>query len=164
MKQPQKRLEIYCAGSCPKAYRVGGWAFVILLGDIYHTRSGALEPATILTMELCGALMALREVRRLCLNGQALTIYSDSMYLVKGMMEWREKWQRVDYAGIKNAAWWKLLHRHQDYNADLEFRWVKGHSNHRWNNYVDEVAGHARLLGFIEYQKQEEEKWQRQPK
>jgi ribonuclease HI len=154
-KKKAERLAIYCDGSCPKAYGVGGWAFVILFPGNYHTRSGAIHPATNQTMELAAALEALREVKRLKLRDQPLVIRSDSQYVVKGMMEWRERWQSAGYAGIANEPWWRLLHWHQERCADLEFQWVKGHSTHRWNNYVDRVAGQARLRGFIEYQKQE---------
>lgn len=143
------RLQIYCDGSCPKPYQVGGWAFIILDTE-YIVRSGSYEVATNQTMELCAALEALREIARLKYRQRPITIISDSQYLVKGMMQWGKVWRSKDYQGISNTEWWKLLHRHQDHCADLEFRWVKGHGSSKMNNHVDQLAGEAQKRGAAE--------------
>jgi ribonuclease HI len=142
------RLMIYCDGSCPKPFGVGGWAFLILEGD-YISRSGWLHPATNQTMELSAALEALREMSRRKWFERSATIISDSQYLVKGMMEWREAWLEVNYAGIANSNWWKLLHAYQDAFTDLRFEWVKGHASSKWNKRVDELAGEAQRRGVV---------------
>lgn len=142
------RLMIYCDGSCPRPHGVGGWAFLILEGD-YISRSGWSHRATNQTMELAAALEVLREIGRRGWRDRPLTIISDSQYLVKGMMEWRDAWIKVRYEGIANSNWWKLLHEHQDACTDIRFEWVKGHASSRWNKRVDELAGQAQRRGVV---------------
>lgn len=148
-----ERLMIYCDGSCPKPYRVGGWAFIILIPNDYRVHSGAVEVATNQTMELCAALKALREVKRLKLRDRPITLISDSQYLVNGMTAWKARWTAEDYSGIDNTKWWRYLHMHQEACADIRFEWVKGHGSSRWNKHVDEIAGEAQRRGAIELSK-----------
>jgi ribonuclease HI len=142
-------IQIFCDGSCPRAYHVGGWAFAIIRpGEEHVFESGHLEVATNNTMELCAALMALRSVRKLGLRATPLKITTDSMYVVRGMNDWSDaRGQQV----LENADWWRRLHSHRSKCADLRFEWVKGHNGHRWNEWVDKMAGIAQRKGLAAY-------------
>lgn len=141
-------IEVFVDGSCPQPYGVGGWACVVRLPEEPAFDSGYLEIATNQTMELMAALGALRLIKRLSLRDSPLTIFSDSQYVIRGMMEWGTRWQETDYEGIANDDFWRLLHGHQAKCSNLRFQWIKGHAGNQWNEYVDKMAGRAQRKGL----------------
>jgi ribonuclease HI len=73
-----------------------------------------------------------------------VTLTTDSQYLVKGMTEWIEGWQRKGWKNSKKEEvanrdlWERLLtlaEKHQ-----IDWVWVKGHDGHPENERCDELA------------------------
>ena len=93
-------------------------------------------------MALRSAIEVLRCLTRPCM----VHFVSDSQYLVKGMTEWMPGWKARGWkrkAGpIENLELWQSLDaemaRHQ-----VRARWVRGHSGHPENEYVDFLATRA---------------------
>jgi ribonuclease HI len=78
-----------------------------------------------------------------------VTIEIDSEYVKKGITEWiagwkRRGWKTAAKQPVKNQDLWRKLDeavaRH-----DIEWRWVKGHSDHADNNRCDELAREAAM-------------------
>lgn len=116
------------------------------------------EHATISYAELNGAILALKSLKRKIDSIEGLskpyrvTLYSDSQYVVKGVMEWRPGWKK---RGWKNAAGvtvaqvdlWKELDSDFLCNPDwdIDFVHVKGHTNgqdfeSRMNQLCDDLC------------------------
>ena len=73
-----------------------------------------------------------------------ITVYSDSNYVVKAVMEgWLKKWIRTNFKGnIKNRDLWEKYEQlSKDHN--IRFVWVKGHAENFYNNRCDILATEA---------------------
>lgn len=156
-RPPKQEYQIFTDGSCRWYKRPsrmhGGWAFIVLsdpngnASNVY--RSGfAPAPQTNNSMELRAVLEALRYVKEFGLRQNPITIFSDSQYVIGGMVsQFRHQVAEGIITDAPNAELWKLLHRHAEACRRLTFRHVKGHSTNVWNNYCDAMAGKARTDG-----------------
>jgi ribonuclease HI len=94
-------------------------------------------------MELMAAICGLSALKRRC----AVKLYTDSKYVLQGLTEWLPQWKARGWrtaarAPVKNQDLWEKL----DSAAaaqDIEWHWVKGHSGHEGNEYVDALANQA---------------------
>jgi ribonuclease HI len=94
-------------------------------------------------MEMMAAIMALEALKRPC----RVALYTDSQYLRKGISEWlpawkRRRWKTASGSPVKNVELWRRLDavvaRHE-----VSWFWVRGHSGHRENELVDQLARQA---------------------
>ena len=158
------QFRIYCDGSCnnrlPFNERKGGWAFVVLdkNEDIIAQCSGYVaENTTSQRMEMQAALESLQWVHREIISREnrkvyELTIFSDSSYLVNCFRnKWYVKWLEYDLVGIKNKDLWLklLLFSINTFSIKTIYQHVKGHNGDQWNEYVDKLAGDARLNKIV---------------
>ena len=93
-------------------------------------------------MALRSAIDALAALKHRC----RVHFVSDSQYLVKGMMEWMPGWKARGWkrkgGPIENLELWKRLDRELQ-RHEVRARWVRGHSGHPENEYVDFLATRA---------------------
>jgi ribonuclease HI len=93
-------------------------------------------------MALRGAIEVLRHLRRTC----RVHLVSDSQYLVKGISEWMPGWKargwRRKAGPIENLELWKELDAELS-RHEVHTRWVRGHTGHPENEYVDLLATRA---------------------
>jgi ribonuclease HI len=144
----QTSVEIYTDGACRGNPGPGGWAALLVSGKERKEVSGA-EPATTNNrMELTAAIQALGALKRRC----AVKLYTDSKYVLQGITEWLPNWKARGWVTsarepVKNQDLWQLLDAAVS-TQDIEWHWVKGHSGHDGNEYVDQLANTAidRLL------------------
>lgn len=140
-----KQVEIWTDGACSPNPGAGGWGAILKLGKHEREMSGAVANSTNNQMEMTAALRALEALKEPC----RVTLYSDSEYLVKGMIQdWVSKWENNNWetssgAEPKNLDLWKAL-QEQDEKHNIEWEWVKGHSDNEYNNRCDELAVAAR--------------------
>jgi len=141
-----KEIEIWTDGACSPNPGAGGWGAILKMGDREKEISGAVENATNNQMEMLAALKALEQLKYPC----RVKLHSDSDYLVKGMQQdWVSKWENNNWetsSGTepKNLELWQQLQQ-QDIKHEVEWIWVKGHSDNEYNNRCDELAVAARL-------------------
>ena len=137
------RVEMYTDGACRGNPGPGGWAALLVAGSERKEVSGA-EPATTNNrMELKAVIGGLGALKRRC----AVRLFTDSKYVLQGYTEWLPNWKARGWrtAGrepVKNQDLWQQL----DAAAaaqDIEWHWVKGHSGHEQNEYVDQLANLA---------------------
>lgn len=136
-------VEIYTDGGCEPNPGAGGFGAVLLHPKTRQRKeaSGGFRLTTNNRMEIFAAIKGLELLKQPC----RVTLYSDSQYLVKAMMEgwvksWRKKdWWRTNKERPENVDLWKrlvpLCELHQ-----VEFRWVKGHAGNVENERCDQLS------------------------
>ena len=145
--------EIYTDGATSKnGYEgaVGGAAFVMLLnGEKIAEWSSKIEPATNNICEMLAIINACEEVDPMLNEFDKVNIYSDSAYCINCYKQfWWKAWLHNNWVNskkepVKNKELWeRLIPYFQD--ARFQFIKVKGHSDNKWNNYVDKLAVEAK--------------------
>lgn len=136
-------VEIATDGACKGNPGPGGWGALIRSGVHEKELSGGEALTTNNRMELMAAIEALNALKRPC----AVTLSTDSRYVMDGLTKWihgwkRNGWRTADKKPVKNAELWQALlaaaERHQ-----IEWKWVKGHAGHPDNERVDKLASDA---------------------
>ncbi len=140
-----KRVKIYTDGSSRGNPGPGGFGTVLIFGGHEKHLSRGFERTTNNRMEIMAALEGLRALKEPC----AVTIYSDSQYLVNAMTKgWLEGWKRNGWAKknrkeeLKNVDLWKELDAAvRDHK--VEWVWVRGHAGDHYNEVCDRLATDA---------------------
>lgn len=141
-------VELFTDGACRGNPGPGGWAALLVAGKERKEVSGAETLTTNNRMELMAAIAGLGALKRRC----AVKLYTDSKYVLQGVTEWLPNWKARGWrtaarTPVKNQDLWQLLDSAVS-GQDIEWHWVKGHSGHEGNEYVDQLANVAidRLL------------------
>ncbi len=136
-----ERLEVFTDGACSGNPGPGGWGWAVSPGGEPHG-SGGEAATTNQRMEVYAVFDA---IRTLGADGTPIEIVSDSTYVVNCFNDgWWKKWERNGWKNSKkqpvaNTDLWKpLIEVVRD--ADVTFRWVKGHSGHPMNELADQLA------------------------
>jgi ribonuclease HI len=134
---------IYTDGACRGNPGPGGWAALLVCGAERREISGSEAATTNNRMELSAAIGGLGALKRRC----AVKLYTDSKYVLQGATEWLPNWKARGWrtaAGepVKNQDLWQHLDSALS-AQDIEWHWVKGHSGHEENEYVDQLANLA---------------------
>ena len=138
-----KEVEIYTDGACRGNPGPGGWGVLLIAGEARRELSGAENLTTNNRMELMAAIRALQAIKK----PSPVTIHTDSRYVMDGATKWLPRWQAngwktADKKPVKNDDLWRELEaaaqRHQ-----VQWRWVKGHSDHVENERADALARRA---------------------
>lgn len=133
-----KKIKIYTDGSCLKnPGGPGGWAWASECGE--HA-FGSHPETTNNRMEMQAVIEAMRFIPAGPSNRLILT---DSKYVREGLKSWRAGWERRQFAGIKNLAFWLKLFELWDARPGINVEWVPGHAGVAGNELVDQLAGEA---------------------
>lgn len=138
MSTSNKELVIYTDGASRGNPGPGGYGAILQWGNSRKELSAGYRRTTNNRMELMAVIAALEALNR---EGLKVTIYSDSQYVVKAVMEgWLKNWIATNFkGGKKNRDLWMRFHelskKHQ-----VRFVWVKGHAENPFNNRCDELA------------------------
>jgi ribonuclease HI len=138
-------VEIFTDGACKGNPGPGGWGALLRTGATEKEMSGGERLTTNNRMELMAAIRALEALKRPC----AVTLTTDSRYVMDGLTKWIKGWQKngwktADRKPVKNAdLWQELLDAAKPHRID--WRWVKGHAGHAENVRVDKLACDAAL-------------------
>lgn len=145
------RMDIYVDGSFDAGSGKGGWAFVVMSDEeTLATGSGRIDGATNNALELVAALEAAKWASDQA-KSYAITIWSDSAYVVEGSNYWLPIWKnngwrrynpnsRARNRGIPDQDLWKLLDRQLLKNKLLTIAWCKGHQGNIGNELADQLA------------------------
>ncbi|MBA4041564.1 MAG: ribonuclease HI, partial [Sphingobium sp.] len=123
----------------------GGWGAVLRMGMTEKELSGGEPLTTNNRMEMTAVVEALSALKRPC----AVTLCTDSRYVIDGVTKWVPGWQRngwrtADKKAVKNADLWQAImvaakpHR-------ITWQWVKGHAGHPGNERADTLASDAAI-------------------
>ena len=128
-------LKIYCDGACSGNPGPGGWAFVIPKLDIEV--SDYEEQTTNNRMEITAAMKAVEFIYNECPQymDDGVEIITDSQYVVNTMTKgWKKN---------KNLDLWSSLEYYLRYFLYVNWTWVKGHADNKYNKRCDELAVNA---------------------
>jgi len=139
------RVVVYTDGGAIGNPGPGGYGVVIISpqGDRQEL-SGGYRRTTNNRMELMACIVALEHLE----GDRPVVLHSDSRYMVdainkKWVFGWKKKgWKKADGNPAKNPDLWKRLLDRLG-SLQVEFRWVKGHAGHEWNERCDQLAGQA---------------------
>ncbi len=141
MDADKKHVIIYTDGGCLPNPGVGGYGVVLIYGAHRKEASAGYQRTTNNRMEVMAAVKGLELLKHPC----RVTIFSDSQYLVRAMMEgWARRWQKRNWtrSNKEKAAnpdlWKKLIDLCTIH--EVEFRWLKGHDGHAENERCDQLS------------------------
>jgi ribonuclease HI len=134
-------IKIYTDGACSGNPGPGGWGAILLWNGHEKELSGGEAETTNNRMEMMAVVKGLQSLKK---ERAAVTLYTDSKYVLQGATEWLEGWKARGWKGankkpVKNQDLWEqidsLIQQHQ-----VTFIWVKGHNGDEMNERVDKLA------------------------
>ena len=138
-------VHLFTDGGCSGNPGPGGWAFILrhLKTQQEKEESGYDEQTTNNQMELMAVIRGLQSLKRPC----SVELFTDSVYVGKGMTEWMTKWKQNgwrrregrDFKPLKNVELWKQLDE-QLTRHRVTYTRVAGHSGHPENERCDKLA------------------------
>jgi ribonuclease HI len=141
---------LFTDGGCSGNPGPGGWAYLIVSESqgVIDEKWGAERLTTNNRMELSAAVAALEAVlANSSLRSSPITLYTDSQYVQKGISTWIQGWKRNGWKTsnkepVKNQDLWQKLDQLAN-SLHVEWRWVKGHAGHEYNERVDRLTQEA---------------------
>lgn len=136
-------VEIFTDGACRGNPGPGGWGALLRFNDVEKTIKGSEKETTNNRMELQAAICALESLSRPC----KITLTTDSRYVMDGIKEWLPNWKKrgwktANKKPVKNEDLWRRLDELTN-GHEINWQWIKGHSGHRENELVDQLANEA---------------------
>jgi ribonuclease HI len=141
-------VHLFTDGACSGNPGPGGWGFVLrhLASGRELEQSGGAPETTNNRMELTAVVQGLLQLKQAC----RVELFTDSVYVGKGLSEWMPNWKRngwkrregKSWRPVKNEDLWRqldeLTRRHP-----LHYTRVAGHSGHPENERCDQLAVQA---------------------
>ena len=143
-------ITIYTDGACVGNPGPGGWAAIVLLENEKKELFGGERLTTNNRMELIAAIKGLeyctKQEEKLP-SLKHVRIFTDSTYVKDGITVWinsweKNNWKTADKKNVKNIDLWKRLKELVKSNQ-VEWNWVKGHSEDPMNDLADKLAKKA---------------------
>ena len=142
-------INLFTDGACSGNPGPGGWAYILRhvpTGKETECSGGSAE-STNNRMELQAVVEGLTALKRPC----RVEIFTDSVYVGKGMTEWMIRWkangwmrrEKGTLVPVKNEELWRLLDEQVQRHQEIRYTRVKGHSGHPENERCDELAVEA---------------------
>lgn len=142
-----KNVTIYTDGACIENPGPGGYGVVLIYEGRRKVLAGGFRLTTNNRMEIMAAIVGLQTLKAKC----AVTIYSDSKYLVDGISKgWAARWRTNGWMrnskekAINPDLWKKLLELCAQH--EVKFEWVKGHAGNKENERCDSLSLQAAKL------------------
>lgn len=138
-----KIVEIFTDGACRGNPGPGGWGALLRFNGSEKTLKGGVAQTTNNRMELQATISALESLSYPC----KVNLTTDSRYVMDGIQQWLPNWKQRGWKTasrkpVKNEDLWRKLDELVDQH-EVEWQWVKGHSGHRENELVDQLANDA---------------------
>lgn len=154
------KLRIYTDGACSGNPGAGGAASITFLDKteyeedhiIFTYITDSREVTTNQRMELLAILNALEHAKTYNLQEtDSIELYSDSAYCINAFnQKWIASWLKNGWVNAKkqpvaNQDLWKDIVKITN-ELKPAIKWIKvnGHSDNKWNNYVDHLAVKAK--------------------
>ena len=135
------KYKIYTDGACSGNPGPGGWAAIIIVNDeVKDMFSGSEKNTTNNQMELIAPIKAIQRFKK----KSEISIFTDSTYVRDGITNWIKQWEKNGWKTaskkpVKNKDLWKKL-KNLSSKHSIKWIWIKGHSQDKYNNLVDELA------------------------
>ncbi len=134
------KITIFTDGSSRGNPGPGGWGAIVLTENTVTELGGSEDMTTNNRMELMACIQSLKTTS----TDSSIVLYSDSQYVIKGMTEWIDGWQKKNWKNSQKKAvmnrdlWENMLEVSS--NKNIEWKYVKGHAENPGNNRCDELA------------------------
>ena len=137
----KKQVTLYTDGACSGNPGIGGYAGILIYGDIQKEYNGAEASTTNNRMEVLAVIVGLKRLKYPC----KVEVYSDSAYTVNAFSEkwiygWKKSgWKKADGKPVLNEDLWRELY---DLTVvhEVTFHKVAGHADNALNNRCHELA------------------------
>lgn len=136
-----KSVTLYTDGACSGNPGLGGYAGILIYGDIKREYSGAEAQTTNNRMEVMAVIEGLQRLKYAC----KVDVYSDSAYTVNAFVNgwvyaWKKNgWKKADGKPVLNVDLWETLLTLTQKN-EVIFHKVAGHADNELNNRCDFLA------------------------
>ncbi len=139
-------ITVYTDGAAKGNPGKGGYGIVMISGSHKKEFSQGYLMTTNNRMELLAVIVALEKIKT---PKSKVVVYSDSKYVVDSIeKKWVFSWETKNFNKKKNPDLWirflKIFRKHL-----VEFIWVKGHSNNKYNERCDYLAVKAAESEFL---------------
>ena len=136
----KSKVEIFTDGACRGNPGPGGWGVLLRFNGTEKELWGGEKLTTNNRMELMAAIKGLDALTQDC----DVELTTDSEYVRQGITKWIHSWKQRGWKTsnrqpVKNKDLWEHLDELAN-RYDIDWHWVKGHSGHRENELVDELA------------------------
>jgi ribonuclease HI len=143
-----QRIEIFTDGACSGNPGPGGWGAILRMGTLEKELCGGERLTTNNRMELMAAIKALEALKK----PSAVTLHTDSKYVMDGLTQWLPRWKlngwkTADKKPVKNDDLWRALDEVAQLH-EVQWRWVRGHDGHIENERADALARGAIPRGY----------------
>ena len=138
-------VHLFTDGACSGNPGPGGWGYILrhVPTGKESESSGGVGESTNNRMELTAVVEGLSALKRRC----RVELFTDSVYVGKGITEWMAKWKANGWKRreggklkpVKNEDLWRLLDELMS-KHDVTYTRVAGHSGHPENDRCDELA------------------------
>jgi ribonuclease HI len=140
MKPLNDSVIMYADGACKGNPGPGGWGVLLQNGSHEKELFGGEPNTTNNQMELMAVIKGLEAIKRPC----QVQVFTDSVYVQKGMTEWLPNWKKRGWKTsankpLKNMELWQLLDKLSQ-NHQIQWNWIKGHAGHPGNERADLLA------------------------
>ncbi len=132
-------VHIYTDGAAKGNPGPGGYGVVMeLVGTTFKKEFyEGFRHTTNNRMELLAVIVGLEKLKN---PNMKVLVVSDSKYVVDSVeKKWVLGWEKKGFVDRKNSDLWKrfliIYRKHQ-----VDFKWIKGHNNHKQNERCDELA------------------------
>ena len=133
------QVHIYTDGAAKGNPGPGGYGVVMeLVGTTFKKEFyEGFRHTTNNRMELLAVIVGLEKLKN---PNMKVLVVSDSKYVVDSVeKKWVLGWEKKGFKDRKNFDLWKrfliIYRKHQ-----VDFKWIKGHNNHKQNERCDELA------------------------
>ncbi|MEG0482031.1 MAG: DNA polymerase III subunit epsilon [Acinetobacter sp.] len=128
-------ITLYVDGACKGNPGPGGWGAYVITESEEHKLCGGELDTTNNRMELTAAI----EGVAFCPVDAKLIIWTDSIYVKRGITEWITGWKKKNWKDVKNPDLWQKLDKTCQ-GREIEWNWIKGHAGHAGNEMADQLA------------------------
>ena len=138
-------LYIYTDGACRNNQsedNCGAYAYKLIYGDKIKTFAQVVRHTTNNKMELQAVVAALKAIKPTCRHYN-IELYTDSMYVVKGVNEWLAGWVKNNFSKIKNPFLWQELNKLLANFPNLKVQYIESHAGHEHQEAVDKLCNDA---------------------
>ncbi len=146
---------VFCDGACSGNPGPGGWGVVIATMDGHVRELGGGNPKTTNNqMEIKATLEALRYLGD---RPGPITIYTDSVYVIRGITQWiwgwmRNGWKTAEGGEVSNKDLWQALSgvvAQRKKLGELNWKYVRGHTGVPGNERTDAIAVAFSKGGYV---------------
>ena len=133
-------IALFTDGACSGNPGPGGWGAILRTDGHEKELSGGEAATTNNRMELMAVIEGLNALKK----PSAVTVFTDSRYVMDGAMTWLANWKKrgwktADKKPVKNEDLWRALDEAMARHT-LKWEWVRGHTGHVENERADALA------------------------